>query len=77
LCGASGAGASPGDGVFDPVSPVYLLTRPNRMTVSPGTRAGRVELAERRIGDVAGSSSTSSARTDSRSLRVPGHHPIG
>ena len=40
LCGASGAGASPGDGVFVPVSPVYLLTRPNRMTVSPGTRAG-------------------------------------
>jgi hypothetical protein len=40
LCGASGAGALPGDGVFVPVSPVYLLTRPNRMTVSPGTRAG-------------------------------------
>jgi hypothetical protein len=36
----SGAGASPGDGVFVPVSPVYLLTRPNRMTVSLGTRAG-------------------------------------
>jgi len=41
LCGRSGAGASPGDGVFVPVSPVYLLTRPNRMTVSPGTRAGK------------------------------------
>ena len=40
MCGASGAGASPSDGVFVPVSPVYLLTRPNRMTVSPGTRAG-------------------------------------
>ena len=40
LCGASGAGASPGDGVFVPVSPVYLLTRPTRMTVSLGTRAG-------------------------------------
>ena len=34
-------GASPGDGVFGPVSPVRPLTRPNRMTVSPGTRAGR------------------------------------
>jgi hypothetical protein len=40
LCGAPGAGASPGDGVFVPGSPVYLLTRPNRMTVSLGTRAG-------------------------------------
>src|SRR5262249_3785162 len=34
-------GTSPGDGVFVPVSPVCSLTRPNRMTVSPGTRAGR------------------------------------
>src|SRR5262245_58387359 len=34
-------GASPGDGVFVPVSPVSLLIRPNRMTVSPGPRAGR------------------------------------
>jgi hypothetical protein len=40
MCGASGAGASPGDGVFVPVSSVYLLTRPNRMTVSLGTRVG-------------------------------------
>src|SRR5512132_1005653 len=46
LCGASGAGASPGDGVFGPVSPVYLLTRPNRMTVSLGTRAGVPPLTE-------------------------------
>src|SRR5512132_1277971 len=46
LCGASGAGASPGDGVFVPVSPVYLLTRPNRMTVSLGTRAERPPLTE-------------------------------
>src|SRR5262245_31404782 len=29
-------GASLGDGVFVPVSPVSLLIRPNRMTVSPG-----------------------------------------
>jgi hypothetical protein len=40
MCSASGAGASPGDGVFVPVSPVNLLTRPNRMTVSLGIRAG-------------------------------------
>jgi hypothetical protein len=40
ISGASGAGASPGDGVFVPVSPVCLLTRPNRMKVSLGTRAG-------------------------------------
>ena len=33
-------GCSPGDGVLVPGSPVYLLTRPNRMTVSLGTRAG-------------------------------------
>jgi hypothetical protein len=32
------AGARPGDGIFVPVSAVCLLTRPNRMTVSPGPR---------------------------------------
>jgi hypothetical protein len=37
-------GASPGDGVFVPVSPACLLTRPNRMTVSPGTRAGATTI---------------------------------
>jgi hypothetical protein len=42
-------GASPGDGVFVPVSPVCPLTRPNRMTVSPAS-APDVELAERSIG---------------------------
>jgi hypothetical protein len=41
MWGASGAGASPRDGVFVPVSPVCPLTQPNRMTVSPGIRAGR------------------------------------
>jgi hypothetical protein len=42
VCAARPArGASPGDGVFVPVSPVCPLTRPNRMTVSPGPRAGR------------------------------------
>ena len=40
LCRGVRRGSSPGDGVFVPVSPVYLLTRPNRMTVSLGTRAG-------------------------------------
>ena len=40
MCGASGAGVRLATGVFVPVSPVCLLTRPNRMTVSPGTRAG-------------------------------------
>jgi hypothetical protein len=40
MCGVSGAGASPGDGIFVPVSPVDLLTRPNRMTVSLGIRVG-------------------------------------
>src|SRR5262249_18261289 len=46
-------GASPGDGVFVPVSPACPLTRPNRMTVSPGTRAGR-GVSERSIGDAEG-----------------------
>jgi hypothetical protein len=52
MCGASGAGASPGDGVFVPVSPVYLLTRPNRMTVSLGTRVGKTSTKAVRRGKV-------------------------
>src|SRR5215216_6456954 len=44
VCGTSDAGALPGDGVFVPVSPVCPLTRPNRMTVSPGPRAGATTI---------------------------------